>query len=199
MFDIGFSELALIAIVALVVLGPERLPEAARALGKWVGRARRMMRDMTEELEREVDVSDLREQFREAKRSVEEEWDSAGRDDDKPASESGDLGDHDDDIDEDLLVSEAERQSDAFDDSAYDVDDGDEAGQDFDEAARRAYDRDVDGAHGESSEAAESDSESVEPESDSEAVEPSKDSGEEGEIGSESGQTVRDTARSRVH
>lgn len=74
MFDVGFSELALIAIVALVVLGPERLPEAARALGKWVGRARRMMRQMSEELEREVDVSDLRQQFRDAKRSVEEEW-----------------------------------------------------------------------------------------------------------------------------
>ncbi len=205
MFDIGFSELALIAIVALVVLGPERLPEAARALGKWVGRARRMMRDMTEELEREVDVSDLREQFREAKRSVEEEWDSAGWDDDKSADTAGETGDvdqHDDDIDEDLLVSEAERQSDAFDDSAYDVDDGDGEGQDFGAAARRAYERGGDVADSDSPEPAEREPEAVEPEPEAaepEAAEPEKDSGEEGDIGSESGRTVRDTARSRVH
>jgi len=92
MFNVGFPELALIAIVALVVLGPERLPEAARALGKWVGRARRMMRQMSEELEREVDVSDLRAQFRDAKRSVEEEWEEprwyGGKTDTSPSGDA---------------------------------------------------------------------------------------------------------------
>lgn len=100
MFDVGFSELALIAIVALVVLGPERLPEAARALGKWVGRARRMMRQMSEELEREVDVSDLRAQFRDAKRSVEEEWEDSRWYGGKGDTSSSDDAEWDDEPDE---------------------------------------------------------------------------------------------------
>ena len=100
MFDVGFSELALIAIVALVVLGPERLPEAARALGKWVGRARRMMRQMSEELEREVDVSDLRAQFRDAKRSVEEEWEDSRWYGGKSDTSSSDDAEWDDEPDE---------------------------------------------------------------------------------------------------
>lgn len=57
MFDIGFFELCVIGIVALLVLGPDRLPQAARTAGMWVGRAKRMMsqvkRDIDDELRRE--------------------------------------------------------------------------------------------------------------------------------------------------
>lgn len=54
MFDVGFSELLLFAIVALVVLGPEKLPHAARIAGAWVSRVRRTVSNMQAEIEREV-------------------------------------------------------------------------------------------------------------------------------------------------
>lgn len=63
MFDIGFAELLLLAIVALLVIGPERLPETARTLGLWVGRLRRMFSSAKSELERELGVDDVRRQL----------------------------------------------------------------------------------------------------------------------------------------
>lgn len=60
MFDVGFSELVLIGVVALLVLGPERLPKLARDVGRWVGRARRYMNHVREEIDREVELSELR-------------------------------------------------------------------------------------------------------------------------------------------
>ena len=60
MFDIGFSELVLIALIALIVIGPERLPKVARTIGYWTGRARAYARNFTAELERQADVADLR-------------------------------------------------------------------------------------------------------------------------------------------
>jgi twin arginine-targeting protein translocase TatB len=59
-FDIGFSELLLIAVVALVVLGPERLPKAARFAGLWVRRARNQWDSVKQELERELHAEELR-------------------------------------------------------------------------------------------------------------------------------------------
>jgi sec-independent protein translocase protein TatB len=59
MFDIGFSELVLVAIVALVVLGPERLPKAARVAGMWVGRARRTLVSVKQEIDRELRAEEL--------------------------------------------------------------------------------------------------------------------------------------------
>ena len=56
MFDIGFSEILLITGLALVVLGPTRLPQVARTLGRWAGRARSMARQFREQLENEADV-----------------------------------------------------------------------------------------------------------------------------------------------
>ena len=56
MFDIGFSEILVIFVVALVVLGPERLPRVVREVGRWVGRARAMARQFQEQLEDEVDL-----------------------------------------------------------------------------------------------------------------------------------------------
>jgi sec-independent protein translocase protein TatB len=60
MFDIGFSEILLIFIVALIVLGPTKLPRAVREVGRWVGRARAMARQFQEQLEDEVDVDRTR-------------------------------------------------------------------------------------------------------------------------------------------
>lgn len=64
MFDIGFFELTIIGIVALLVLGPERLPRAARTAGMWVGRAKRMVtqvkRDIDDEM-RQEELAELRE------------------------------------------------------------------------------------------------------------------------------------------
>lgn len=71
MFDIGFWELTLLAVIALIVLGPERLPVVARTAGRWVGRARRYAQGLTSELEREVDVSGFREEVDRTRQSIE--------------------------------------------------------------------------------------------------------------------------------
>jgi sec-independent protein translocase protein TatB len=67
MFDIGFSELVVIALVALVVLGPERQPRAARFAGLWVRRARAHWYSVKSELEQELAADELRRSLRETK------------------------------------------------------------------------------------------------------------------------------------
>src|SRR5271154_4589799 len=59
MLDVGFSEILLTSAIALIVLGPERLPKVARQVGNWMGRARAMARQLTEQLEREVPAGEL--------------------------------------------------------------------------------------------------------------------------------------------
>ena len=54
MFDIGFWEIVIIAVLALVIAGPERLPGIARTIGTWTGRGRAMLRAVKTELDREV-------------------------------------------------------------------------------------------------------------------------------------------------
>lgn len=61
MFDIGFSELLLIAVVALVVLGPQRLPKAARFAGLWVRKARAQWYSVKAEFERELAADEMRQ------------------------------------------------------------------------------------------------------------------------------------------
>jgi sec-independent protein translocase protein TatB len=63
MFDIGFSELALICVIALLVLGPERMPQALRTLGLWFGRMRRTFVTMKAEIEREIGMDEIRRQL----------------------------------------------------------------------------------------------------------------------------------------
>jgi sec-independent protein translocase protein TatB len=59
MLDVGFSEILLTSAIALIVLGPERLPKVARQVGNWMGRARAMARQLSEQLEREVSAEEF--------------------------------------------------------------------------------------------------------------------------------------------
>ena len=59
MFDFGFSELVVICVIALLVLGPTRLPGLVRKVGRWIGKARAMARDFREQLESEVNLEEL--------------------------------------------------------------------------------------------------------------------------------------------
>ncbi|MBH3449210.1 twin-arginine translocase subunit TatB [Pseudomonas putida] len=59
MFEVGFSELLLVGVVALLVLGPERLPVAARTLGRGLGQARRAMYALRTQVEREIELPNL--------------------------------------------------------------------------------------------------------------------------------------------
>lgn len=63
MFDIGFTELLLIGVVALVVLGPERLPGAVRTAGLWIGRIKRSFSAIKAEVEREIGADEIRRQL----------------------------------------------------------------------------------------------------------------------------------------
>ena len=72
MFDLGFSELLLIAVVALVVLGPERLPKAARFAGLWVRKARAQWSSVRTELEREIAADELQRSLRESRDAMRE-------------------------------------------------------------------------------------------------------------------------------
>ncbi|MBU3696447.1 Sec-independent protein translocase protein TatB [Dechloromonas sp.] len=84
MFDIGFSELMVIGIVALLVIGPERLPKVARTLGHLLGRAQRYVNDVKSDINREIQLDELKklqtqvtESARALEDSVRKEYDSA--------------------------------------------------------------------------------------------------------------------------
>jgi sec-independent protein translocase protein TatB len=61
MFDIGFWELLLIAVVALVVVGPERLPKLVRVVGLWVGKANASIQSVRSEISRELRAEELKQ------------------------------------------------------------------------------------------------------------------------------------------
>src|SRR5215207_6489293 len=60
MFDVGFSEMVVIAVVALIVIGPERLPKVARTLGHLFGRMQRYVNDVKSDISREMELDELR-------------------------------------------------------------------------------------------------------------------------------------------
>ncbi|MEH6638767.1 MAG: Sec-independent protein translocase protein TatB [Porticoccaceae bacterium] len=83
MFDIGFAELMLIGLIALIVIGPKRLPEAARFIGYWTGKLRRTVGDARQEMEREFGIDEIKrevhnslllEQLDKERREVEEQF-----------------------------------------------------------------------------------------------------------------------------
>lgn len=94
MFEIGFWELVMIGVVALIVVGPERLPGLARKAGLWVGKARRMVAEVKADVDRELhleelkqslrqqtglnEVQDLADRVKAARREIEEELEDLG-------------------------------------------------------------------------------------------------------------------------
>ena len=70
MFEVGFGEIALIAVVALLVLGPERLPGVARTVGALVRRARASWQNVKGEIERELAAEDMKKNLDEARRAA---------------------------------------------------------------------------------------------------------------------------------
>lgn len=62
MFEVGFTEIVLIFGLALIVLGPQKLPKLASQIGRWVGRARAMARQLREQLDQEVSFEETRPQ-----------------------------------------------------------------------------------------------------------------------------------------
>lgn len=91
MFDIGFWELSVIFVVALIVVGPERLPGLARTVGLWVGKARRFVASVKADIDRELqaeelkkllnkqaqEVAHLRDMLNDTRAAVEKDIDSA--------------------------------------------------------------------------------------------------------------------------
>ncbi len=84
MFDIGFSELLVIGIVALIVIGPEKLPKVARTLGHLLGRAQRYVNDVKSDINREMQLDELKklqaqvtDSARELENSVRKEYETA--------------------------------------------------------------------------------------------------------------------------
>ncbi|MEW8471013.1 MAG: Sec-independent protein translocase protein TatB [Candidatus Thiodiazotropha sp.] len=61
MFDVGFWELTIIALVALIVIGPERLPKVSRTAGLWLGRGRRFIANVKADIDREIKAEELKE------------------------------------------------------------------------------------------------------------------------------------------
>ncbi|WP_431024429.1 Sec-independent protein translocase protein TatB [Halomonas sp. H5] len=72
MFDIGFLELLLIGVVGLLVLGPERLPKAARTLGLWIGKIKRTVSGMQREISAQLEAEELRQKLDEQQKKLDE-------------------------------------------------------------------------------------------------------------------------------
>ncbi len=83
MFDISFTELLIIGIVALVVIGPEKLPKVARTVGHLLGRAQRYVNDVKRDIKQEMDgvdsLKDLKKEMEDAARSVKDSVDNTTR------------------------------------------------------------------------------------------------------------------------
>ena len=81
MFDFSFGELTVIGTVALVVLGPERLPKVARTVGEWIGKAQRYVSQVKNDINREMELAELKklqEEARQAAQSVKSSLDEVG-------------------------------------------------------------------------------------------------------------------------
>jgi sec-independent protein translocase protein TatB len=82
MFDVGFSEIVVIAVVALIVIGPEKLPKVARTLGHMFGRLQRYVNEVKADINREMEIDELRKlqtQVQDAARDIEQSMTSAAR------------------------------------------------------------------------------------------------------------------------
>ena len=89
MFDLGVSELLVIAVVALVVLGPERLPKAARFAGLWVRKARAQWYSVKSEFEREMAAEDLKRSIGDPARALRGDVEDIRRELDETSAQTG--------------------------------------------------------------------------------------------------------------
>lgn len=80
MLDIGFLELMLVGVVGLLVLGPERLPRAARTAGLWVGKIKRTISGMQREISAQLEAEELRQTLNEQQKSINDSLKSAKKD-----------------------------------------------------------------------------------------------------------------------
>lgn len=107
MFDIGFLELLIIGVVGLLVLGPERLPKAARTVGLWIGKTKRTVANMQREINAQLEAEELRQKLSEqekklnagldkARREVESYAESPDKKEDAKASPLGTVASDDD-------------------------------------------------------------------------------------------------------
>lgn len=94
MFDIGFAELLLIAVVALLVIGPERLPSAIKTASVWLGRLKRSYNDIKREVELELHNNEVMENLKRAQSEIEDtinvDLNASAPSDTKPAQPSVD-------------------------------------------------------------------------------------------------------------
>jgi len=72
MFDVGFSEMLLVGLIALLVFGPERLPKVAREAALWIKKARAMASSVKQEIDREMQLQELKESLDKQKREFEQ-------------------------------------------------------------------------------------------------------------------------------
>ncbi len=70
MFDIGFWEICIIAVIALIVFGPEKMPGVARTAGLWIGRIRRMVTTVRQEVDRELQLQEMRDAIQQSDQNV---------------------------------------------------------------------------------------------------------------------------------
>lgn len=93
MFDIGFTEILVIATITLIVIGPERLPETVRAMSIWIGRFKRSLRETRREIEQQIGADDIRRELHneEVMRSLEKIRTDVSETLDKDVALEGDL------------------------------------------------------------------------------------------------------------
>jgi sec-independent protein translocase protein TatB len=72
MFDIGFFEICLIGIIALLVIGPEKLPRVARTAGLWLGRARGMVKTVKYEIDEQIRMEELKQSMKQTQDVIQE-------------------------------------------------------------------------------------------------------------------------------
>ncbi|MFD2192147.1 Sec-independent protein translocase protein TatB [Pistricoccus aurantiacus] len=80
MFDIGFLELLIIGVVGLLVLGPERLPKAARTAGMWIGKIKRTVANMQREISSQLEAEELRQKLDAQQKKLDENLNKIKRD-----------------------------------------------------------------------------------------------------------------------
>lgn len=93
MFDISFSELLVVGVVALLVIGPERLPRVARTVGHMFGRAQRYMNDVKSDIQREIDIDEIgsiKKQMEDATSSIKQSVNQFGKQIKDPLAEARD-------------------------------------------------------------------------------------------------------------